>query len=181
MRRSYKRQNPFISLFLLFKVDFLAAKLTPERDLSMIVFGSRPICWIHRTRERNETWILCELRTYKWNEDVIVAVCISAVHIIFICFIPFTGTMNSTNWPVPNVWVFIARLVEHYSANAEAMGSNPVEAPKTYCDCLNRKNNCYDHNFISLVKVNLRNRTANNKSSASKKVFCQILSGCMEP
>ena len=38
---------------------------------------SRPICWIHRTRDRNETWILCELRTYKWNEDVIIAVVIT--------------------------------------------------------------------------------------------------------
>ena len=57
----------------------------------------------------------------------------SAVHIIFICFIPFTGTMNSINWPTPNVCVFIAQLVEHCgSANAEAMGSNPVEAPKTF-------------------------------------------------
>ena len=25
--------------------------------------------------------------------------------------------MNSTNWPVHNVWVFIAQLVEHSSAN----------------------------------------------------------------
>ena len=40
--------------------------------------------------------------------------------------------MNSTNWPVPNVLVFIAQLVEHCKANAEAMGSNPVEAPKTF-------------------------------------------------
>ena len=30
--------------------------------------------------------------------------------------------MNSTNWPAPNVLVFIAQL-----ANAEAIGSNPVE------------------------------------------------------
>ena len=36
--------------------------------------------------------------------------------------------MNSINWPAPNTWVFIAQLVEHCSANAEAMGSNPVEA-----------------------------------------------------
>ena len=56
----------------------------------------------------------------------------SAVHIIFICFISFTGTMNSTNWLAPNVWVFIAQLVEHCSTNTEAMGSNPVEAPKTF-------------------------------------------------
>ena len=32
----------------------------------------------------------------------------------------------------PNVWVFIAQLVEHCTANAEATGLNPVEAPKTF-------------------------------------------------
>ena len=36
------------------------------------------------------------------------------------------------NWPAPNVWVFIAQLVEHRSANTEAMGLNPVEEPKTF-------------------------------------------------
>ena len=35
--------------------------------------------------------------------------------------------MNSTNWPAPNVKVFIAQLVEHYTTNAETMGSNPNE------------------------------------------------------
>ena len=30
--------------------------------------------------------------------------------------------MNGTNWPAPNVWVFIAQLVEHCRANAKAMG-----------------------------------------------------------
>ena len=49
-----------------------------------------------------------------------------------ICFIPFTGTMNSVNWPARNVWVFIDQLVEHCSANTEDTGSNPVEAPKTF-------------------------------------------------
>ena len=38
--------------------------------------------------------------------------------------------MNSVNWPAPNVWVFIAQLVEHCRANAEATGKNPVKAPK---------------------------------------------------
>ena len=38
--------------------------------------------------------------------------------------------MKSINWPAPNIWVFIAQLVEHCSANAEAMGSNPVKAQK---------------------------------------------------
>ena len=36
--------------------------------------------------------------------------------------------MNSINWRAPNIWVFIAQLVEYCSANAEAMGSNPFEA-----------------------------------------------------
>ena len=35
--------------------------------------------------------------------------------------------MNSINWPAPSVWLFIVQLVEHCSANAEAMGSNPVK------------------------------------------------------
>ena len=38
--------------------------------------------------------------------------------------------MNSTNWPASNARVSKAQLVEHCGANAEAMGSNPVEAPK---------------------------------------------------
>ena len=37
--------------------------------------------------------------------------------------------MNSTNLPAPNVWVCIAPLVEHCSANAKAMGS---KAPKYF-------------------------------------------------
>ena len=36
------------------------------------------------------------------------------------------------NWPAPDIWVFIAQLVEHCSANAEVISSNPVEAPKTF-------------------------------------------------
>ena len=55
--------------------------------------------------------------------------------------------MNSINWPAPNIWVFIAQLVEHCSANAEAMGSNPVEAPNF---------------FFGLVKMNSINWPAPN-------------------
>ena len=40
--------------------------------------------------------------------------------------------MNSIFWPAPNVWVFIAQLVEHYSTNTEATDSNPVEALKIF-------------------------------------------------
>ena len=60
----------------------------------------------------------------------------------FIVFHSFHGLMNSINWPASSVWVFIAQLVEHCSMNAEAMGSNPVEAPKNFFggllrNCLN--------------------------------------------
>ena len=40
--------------------------------------------------------------------------------------------MNLIYWSAPNTWVFIAQLVEHYSANAEAMGSNPFGAMKLF-------------------------------------------------
>ena len=35
--------------------------------------------------------------------------------------------MNSKNCPVPNVWVFIAQLLEPSSTNAEVTGTNPDE------------------------------------------------------
>ena len=44
-------------------------------------------------------------------------------------FHSFHGLINSINWPALSVWIFIAHLVEHCSANAEATGSNVVEAP----------------------------------------------------
>ena len=40
--------------------------------------------------------------------------------------------MNSMNWPALSIWVFVAQLAEHCSANAEAMGSNPIEARKKF-------------------------------------------------
>ena len=45
-----------------------------------------------------------------------------------LCTVMSRVKMNSINWPTANLWVFIAQLVEHCSANAEAMGSNPVDA-----------------------------------------------------
>ena len=60
--------------------------------------------------------------------------------------------MNRTNWPVSNVWVFVVQLVEHCSANAEAIGSNPVEALTVFdgfiCYCKNCDYNCLNHTFI---------------------------------
>ena len=50
--------------------------------------------------------------------------------------------MNSINWPASSIWVFIAQLGEHCSANPEATVSNPVEAQKNFFsgyfrNCLN--------------------------------------------
>ena len=45
-------------------------------------------------------------------------------------FHSFHGLMNSINWPASHCMDFIAQMVEHCSANAEATGSNPVEVPK---------------------------------------------------
>ena len=59
-------------------------------------------------------------------------------HHFILCFIPFTGVMNSINWLASSVWVFIARLVEHCSANTEATGSNPIEAPKNFFQAISQ-------------------------------------------
>ena len=56
--------------------------------------------------------------------------------------------MNSTNWPVPNVWILIAQFVEHCSAHAEAMGLNPVEVPIFFINCNFLNCNYHSDNFV---------------------------------
>ena len=68
----------------------LSAAVLHHLSYKDLYVGSRPIYWVHRPRERNET-VLYELRTYKYD------------HRSCDC-----------------------------SANTEATGSNPVEAPKTF-------------------------------------------------
>ena len=69
--------------------------------------------------------------------------------------------MNSINWPASSVWVFIAQLGEHCSANAEATGSNPVEAPKIFFsgyfrNCLNCDSLRWSHtHFICIPAVHI--------------------------
>ena len=64
--------------------------------------------------------------------------------------------MNSINWPASSVWVFIAQLGEHCSANAEATGSNPVEAPKIFFsgyfrNCLNCDSLLWSHAHLFVL------------------------------
>ena len=69
--------------------------------------------------------------------------------------------MNSINWPASSVWVFIAQLGEHCSANAEATGSNPVEAPKNFFsgyfrNCLNCDSLRWSHTHFTLLTCRYR-------------------------
>ena len=76
-------------------------------------------------------------------------------------FHSFHGLMNSINWPASSIWVFIAQLREHCSANAEATGSNPVEAPKNFFsghfrNCLNCDSLRWSHtHFICISAVHI--------------------------
>ena len=78
--------------------------------------------------------------------------------------------MNSINWPASSVWVFIAQLGEHCSANAEATGSNPVEAPKNafsgyFRNCLNCDSLRWSHThsiyFFNIIPSILRQISTN--------------------
>ena len=76
-------------------------------------------------------------------------------------FHSFHGLMNSINWPASSVWVFLAQLGEHCSANAEATGSNPVEVPKIFFsgyfrNCLNCDSLRWSHtHFICIPTVHI--------------------------
>ena len=76
-------------------------------------------------------------------------------------FHSFHGLINSINWPASSIWVFIAQLGEHCSANAEVTGSNPVEAPKNFFsgyfrNCLNCHSLRWSHtHFICIPAVHI--------------------------
>ena len=107
-------------------------------------------------------------------------------------FLSFHGLMNSINWPACSIWVFIVQLGEHCSANAEATGSNPVEAPKNFFsgyfhNCLNCDSLRWSHthficipavhiisfNFISLRSLHLK--LWENKKKLELPLFRPIL------
>ena len=74
---------------------------------------------------------------YHFGQSILIMFTVSmllvpAIHIISSVFHSFHRLMNSIYWPASSVWVFIAQLGEHCSGNAEATGSNPVEAPKNF-------------------------------------------------
>ena len=79
------------------------------------------IGFINPWKEWNKKWNDVNCGNTKWNEYVAIAV-----------ESQFKQCEVIINWPALSVRVFTAQLAEHCSANAEATGSNPVEAPKTF-------------------------------------------------
>ena len=106
--------------------------------------------------------------------------------------------MNSINWPASSVWVFIAQLGEHCNANAEATGSNPVEAPEifffglfsqllklrftamvTYSFHLYSRSSHYFIQYANFIYA-LSTRTASRNSSNFWSLFCLFSVGLMK-
>ena len=105
-------------------------------------------------RERNEIAIHCD-------GHILISFVFPQFTSLHSVFHSFHGLMNSINWPASSVWVFIAQLGEHCSANAEATGSNPVEAPKVFFsgyfrNCLNCDSLRWSHtHFICVPAVHI--------------------------
>ena len=87
-------------------------------------------------------------------------------------FHSFHGLMNSINWPASSVWIFIAQLGEHCSANAEATGSNPVEAPKIFFSGYFR--NCLNCDSLRWSHTHFINNSSRNKHITNKTVRWSI-------
>ena len=98
--------------------------------------------------------ILLKLR-FNCNGPIFISLVFPQFTSFHSMFHSYHGLMNSINWPASCVWVFIAQLVEHCSANAEATGLNPVGAQKNFFratpQLLKLQFNCNGHIFISFV------------------------------
>ena len=85
--------------------------------------------------------------------------------------------MNSINWPASSIWVFIAQLGEHCSANAEATGSNSVEAPKNifsgyFRNCLNCDSLRWSHTHSIFSSFNLFSSSWSGATDDEKQFQC---------
>ena len=98
-------------------------------------------------------WATSQLLKLRFNCDGHIFISfgvhiIPAVHIIH--SVPFLSRVDELNkLRAVSVWVFVAQLVEHCNAIAEAEGSNPVEAPKNYYFWLLR--NCLNCDSTAVV------------------------------
>ena len=101
----------------------------------------------------------CVTHSLRWSHTHFI--CIPAFTSFHSVFHSSHGLMNSINWPAFSVWIFVAQLGEHCSANVEATGSNPVEAPKIFFsgffrNCLNCDSLRWSHtHFICIPAVHI--------------------------
>ena len=99
----------------------ISAAVLHRRVYEDSILGSRPIYWIYRARERNETYkyyVNCghTNEMTMWSSQLWLRLKQSQSK-------PEKSFQPDSNpWPLP--WVFIAQLAEHCSANAKAMESN---------------------------------------------------------
>ena len=113
--------------------------------------GGWPIYWVHQPVKGMKHWMKwCELREYKWKEYVTIAVNRNLSNCEN-CSLQYMGLHSSAG----------RALGEHCSANAEATGSNPVEAPKNFFsgyfrNCLNYDSLRWSHTpFICIPAVHI--------------------------
>ena len=85
-----------------------------------------------------------------------ICISVSAAQIFFI-FHSFHGKDELNKLACSQCKAFIAQMVEHCSANAEAVGWNPVEVPPLFfgfiCNCLNYNRPFYRYSgHIELIR-----------------------------
>ena len=146
LKRSIKNKQPFANWPA--KVWVFITQMVEHCSANAEAMRSNPVVFFFRVYLP-----LLKLQLPLRRSCLHLKICISAVHIIFIASLFLSRVkMNSTNWPAPNAWAFIAQMVMHFSTNAEAICSNPVEVPKFYfgfiCNWLNCNYHCDDHIFI---------------------------------
>ena len=109
--------------FIIFSLLNANSPVTTLRPQELVNFFKRKLCLS----------VIPLLFGHKnWNGHIFISFVFPQFTTFHSVFHSFHGLMNSINWPASSVWVFIAQLGEHCSANAEATGSNPVEAPKNF-------------------------------------------------
>ena len=112
----------------------------------------------------------------EWNCDghILISFVFLQFTLFHSVFHSFQGLMNSINWPASSIiWVFIAQLGEHCSANTEATGSNPLEAPKNFfsgyfrnclnCDSLRWSHTHFTYKFVAWKLVQSQNHWFRNE------------------
>ena len=99
--------------------------LSYKKGVKTYAGQSRKVAWVSSNIVRES-----EGRRSNCDDHIFIPFAFSQFTSFHSVFHSFHALMTSINWPASSILVFIAQLVEHYSTNTEATGSNPVEAPQ---------------------------------------------------